>query len=457
MQTEVKTSEEIYKYIIEHYSQDDTIVFGFSLHFLNLSAYYELLCLLKAVYIHSYFIVGGTYISQLCDHSFDSLGDVDVIMRGAGELPLKQILQRCAINSKNFTDIPNIIWKKDGTYIVNELREDILLKHTEITPYRPANIQQIYGNSELSILTSRGCPGGCTYCIVSGIYKGHWYQREAIDIIREAEIAMQNQVYTIGFFVDDCFLTNKARALVICDLWHKKIHIPFYFAARVCDILQLSKEEIQFLHACGCFRIEVGFESFSSSVLKRYGKGVTAEQNQEAIFRIREAKIDIHADIILWDYEVTVEELMVTLKRLHDNRLFTTIHMLQKLVPMSGTPIYKKYRKLDILFEREGVWDYSFKIPTIQMAYNAVMEYKSRFYERIQRDEKLIYTHNRSMYLPKDIVKGRLLIENLHAISYRFLIKILEEGQIEYVEFALATAAKELNNIEIEMKGWAKC
>ena len=199
MQTEVKTSEEIYKYIIEHYSQDDTIVFGFSLHFLNLSAYYELLCLLKAVYIHSYFIVGGTYISQLCDHSFDSLGDVDVIMRGAGELPLKQILQRCAINSKNFTDIPNIIWKKDGTYIVNELREDILLKHTEITPYRPANIQQIYGNSELSILTSRGCPGGCTYCIVSGIYKGHWYQREAIDIIREAEIAMQNQVYTIGF------------------------------------------------------------------------------------------------------------------------------------------------------------------------------------------------------------------------------------------------------------------
>ena len=61
------------------------------------------------------------------------------------------------------------------------------------------------------------------------------------------------------------------------------------------------------------------------------------------------------------------------------------------------------------------------------------------------------------MYLPKDIVKGRFLIENLHAISYRFLIKILEEGQIEYVEFALATAAKELNNIEIEMKGWAKC
>ncbi len=452
MQKNIKTSTDIVQYILSRYPYNEEIVFGFSLHQWNVTSYREIISELKRYYLNAYFVVGGMFVSLHSDIVNESLfSSVDVAIVGAGEVPFELVLKKYINKDYDLVGIPNIYWKKNDIFIKNSMDKNVYLNHSDVFPQRKMNIKKTYGTNELSILTSRGCPGRCAYCAISGLYKGKWIPRPVNDIIEEAKMAIIEQNYEIGFFVDDCFLVNKRRALEIAKQWKEKIRIPFYFAARVCDIVKFSEDEIMFLRECGCFRIEIGFENFSDEVLKRYKKGVTSKENIKAIMLVRKAKIDIKADIIMWDYYSTLNEIRENLVILNKYRLFCTHHLLQKLVPISNTETEAMYRIQNLLFYNGLNWDYDFRDPIIQKIYNDITIFKKIFYGRIMNLENSIRKFRSSTINPYAIVKLNLKIEKLHQITYDFASSILAEPEQYNLKSLLSIAEKKVSYFETEI------
>ncbi len=452
MQKDVKTSTDIVQYIISRYLYNEEIVFGFSLHQWNIISYREIISELKRYYLNAHFVVGGMFVSLHNDIANESLfNSVDVAIVGAGEIPFELVLKKYINRDYNLVGIPNIYWKKDDIFIKNITDKNIYLKQSDVFPQRNMNVKKAYGTNELSILTSRGCPGKCAYCAIAGLYKGKWIPRSVNDIIKEATMAIKEQSYEVGFFVDDCFLTNKMRALEIAKQWKEKIRIPFYFAARVCDIVKFSEDELIFLHECGCFRIEIGLENFSDEVLKRYKKGVDSQDNIKAITLVRKAKIDVKADIIMWDYYSTLNEIRENLVFLNRYRLFSTHHLLQKLVPISNTETESAYRIQNLLFYNGLNWDYNFRDPIIQKIYNDISVFKKHFYRKIMNLENSIRKYRSLTTNPYIIVKLNLKIEKLHQITYDFANSILAEPEYYNLKGLLSITEKKLSNFEIEI------
>lgn len=453
MQQKIKSTEEIISDIFQKYPSDTKIVFGFSLHNWNLESFEIMINALRTNYKNALFIVGGTFISSNKNIKDEKLlKNIDIAILGAGEIPFEMILKRYGENINNFNDIPNILINRNNEFIQNPINEAVLINHTEILPKRVENIAYLYGNSELSILTSRGCPGRCSYCIISGLYNGKWIARKTDDIIQEAKLAQNEQTYTVGFFVDDCFLVNKFRAIEIARRWKNEIGIPFYFAARVCDVLKFTKSELEFLHECGCFRIEIGFENFSDGVLTRYKKGVTSKQNRDAIALVKSAKIDIKADIIMWDYDTTIEEIQINLLALEENRIFCTHHLLQKLIPIQGTEIRDSYAKQNILFRENGIEDYGFKNSDVKKIYEGILLYKQKFYEKILFLENLIRIKKSKTIDSTKIVWYTLKIEELHHFSYCFAMELLKNPKLNNLQKLIESTEVKIKKFEGEIK-----
>ena len=119
-------------------------------------------------------ILGGvhaTIIPESC-MKFDS---IDFIVKGEGEETIIELLKAIK-NKKSFAKIKGISYKQNQKVIHNPPRE--LIKNLDDIPFPARHLfnQQRYtypdslSNPVMPIMTSRGCPHGCTYCCTKLIF-----------------------------------------------------------------------------------------------------------------------------------------------------------------------------------------------------------------------------------------------------------------------------------------------
>ena len=140
------------------------------------------------------------------------------------------------------------------------------------------------GMGSISILPSRGCPFGCTFCskTISGrIFRHHSPER----IVAEMErIAYNFGFDTIGdeiFLFDDNLSTKKKTMREMCELIiQRALNVNWSCQARVDTV---SQDMLSLMATAGCREIYFGVETVTPNLLKFLGKGITAEQAAEAI------------------------------------------------------------------------------------------------------------------------------------------------------------------------------
>ena len=108
-------------------------------------------------------------------------------------------------------------------------------------------------------------------------------------------------------FIDDNFFVDVDRSLKIMEGLYK-LDVKFIFATRVNQLIfaQLYLHKIK---EYGCLSIEVGIENGSDSVLKRFKKNTTVEENLMALKLLKIAKINVGIDFITFDSFTTISEL----------------------------------------------------------------------------------------------------------------------------------------------------
>jgi len=167
----------------------------------------------------------------------------------------------------------------------------------------------------LPLVTSRGCPHLCKFCINS-VTKSKYRLRRVDLVVRDIE-EMIDQGATQICFMDEDFFANKKRMVVILEGIEKQgLEFKWFGSARA-DYFGNNRINFGLLRRMrkdGCQQLALGIESGSQRVLDMIKKGITVEQSIRAAEMINEAGIDATFSYMTGLPDETVNEVRQTVR-----------------------------------------------------------------------------------------------------------------------------------------------
>ena len=140
---------------------------------------------------------------------------------------------------------------------------------------------KVFGRTHLPILTSRGCPYQCSFCVTSQMFGGGYRIRSPRNVVDELEWLRAVQGADGISFCDDTLMLDRKRTLDICEeIKNRKIGLPWGCQTRV-D--QVPKEVLVKMREANCQLIHFGVESGCQRILDAVKKSTSIEQCENAI------------------------------------------------------------------------------------------------------------------------------------------------------------------------------
>lgn len=180
----------------------------------------------------------------------------------------------------------------------------------DISPY-------FYGHSLhplIVIMTGRGCPFHCTYCVVPQVLQGHKYRQRSIrSIVEEFRYIRDNFPDVKEIMIEDDTLTaNKKRCIELSQsLIREKLNKIRWSANSRADV---DYETMSLMHKAGCRLFCVGFESGNQAILDNIRKGTRIAVIERFVKDARRAGIMIHGCFMVGNRGETAETLEETLR-----------------------------------------------------------------------------------------------------------------------------------------------
>lgn len=214
-------------------------------------------------------IYGGIHPTLMPEECI-ALDGIDMLCIGEGEGAMLDVSRRIADREYDFSDIPNIWSKKNGSVYRNGPRP--LLQDLDTLPFPDRDIYDYEHAGEAKektyrILATRGCPYICTYCF-NQAYKELYRSsnssyirfRSAENVIEELDLALKKHSKVIErfHFIDDILPLKKDWFFKLAKLYKKHIGIPYVAHARP---NLMDEETMRLLKESNCIQLQMGIES----------------------------------------------------------------------------------------------------------------------------------------------------------------------------------------------------
>jgi anaerobic magnesium-protoporphyrin IX monomethyl ester cyclase len=293
-------------------------------------------------------MIGGPHVTVLDKRTFTESSDVDIVVRGEGEQTMLELARLVSNgNLRSLSEVAGITFKKNGQVFRTTNRsflEDIDVlpypahKHFDMSRYR------INGKLYMPIITSRGCPFNCTFCLASKMCGRGFRARNPSKVVDELEWLRDTFGAGAFAFYDDTFTFDLGRAIAICDeMKARKFDLPWDCRTRVDKV---SKELLTKLRSTNCQLIHFGVESGSQQMLNTMRKGTTVEQNANAIKLAKESNILVAISLVIGYPGETPEMLQQTIDFIHETKP-DYVYMCEA-VPYPGTQLYDYLKELGL-------------------------------------------------------------------------------------------------------------
>ena len=277
---------------------------------------------------------------------------VDVIIRGEFEVTIKDICDAVK-NKRNFKTIRGITFRdRNGKTVVTPERP--LLRDLDSLPYPDRKdfpierYQQAFysGKKTAIVLSSRGCPFQCTYCLWPSTMTHRRYRiRDPKKVVDEIEYLIRKEGIDEVFFDDDEFTVDKEKVRSFCSEMIKRgVNIKWHCMGRVDTV---DMETLSLMKKAGCYQIFYGFESGSEKILKHVKKGITKEQIRNAVKLTKKAGIVCGGSFILgspYESKETVNETIKFSRNIGADWVQFTL-----CAPFPGTPMYEEAKSMKLL------------------------------------------------------------------------------------------------------------
>jgi radical SAM superfamily enzyme YgiQ (UPF0313 family) len=268
---------------------------------------------------------------------------------------------------------PEIVINPDRPFIPN--LDDLPIPAHEMLPLDKQRMPMMKGPFTF-IVTSRGCPAGCKYCIKHVTYQNSVRVRSAENLCDEIEYLNKLGIYNIHMYAD-LFTVNRDHVLTFCEeLIRRGIKITWTCNSRVDYV---DEELLQMMGKAGCWLISWGIESANEMVLKRARKGYKKEQAFKALKWAKAAGIKNWGYFIIGLPGETEESIRETID--YAKQLPVDIALFHIAAPYPGTPFF--YEVVENNWFRPGT-----KWEEVDMDQSTVLDYEGLTAERMEYWQK---------------------------------------------------------------------
>jgi len=296
-------------------------------------------------------VLGGPHATFMDEEILSQEKAVDVVVRGEGEQTLLELTQT-AFNMKALHTVAGITFM-DGDQIIRTHNRDYI-KNLDELPY-PAyrhfqlDNYRLFGRRILPVITSRGCPYQCTFCVTSRLFGRTFRARSPENVVNELEWLRNTYGPDAFTFYDDTITFDKKRILEICEkIINRRIDIPWDCQTRVDHV---SKEILVQMRKAGCQQVLLGIESGSQKILDAIKKGTTVEQNEKAIRLAKEAGLFVAVSVIIGypgETEETLNQTLNFIKRTKPDDVYLCV-----ATPYPGTELRTLIEEMGLNLSKE--------------------------------------------------------------------------------------------------------
>lgn len=345
-------------------------------------------------------IAFGTHVTPMPAQTMEAFPTLDYALRGEPELTLRALIDSLEGHSledekllklfqehdaewrpepkESLAEIKGLIWRDaecgihvnaDRPYIRN--LDDLPLPMHHLLPwdkYRAPGIRGPY----TFIVSGRGCPAGCKFCIKHVSYQYSVRVRSPENVLAELKLLWDLGLRNVLMYAD-LFTVNREQVMGICEgMIREGLEFKWMCNSRVDYV---DPEMLQMMGRSGCWLISWGIESANEQIRKRVRKGTTDAKITRAL------KWSKAAGIMNWGYfiiglpgetEETIQETIDLSKKLPlDLALF---HI---AAPYPGTPFFFEVIEND-WFRPGATWE------EVDMDESTVLDYPGLPAERIE-------------------------------------------------------------------------
>lgn len=272
-----------------------------------------------------YTVLVGTHPSALPQESLEVDSGVDAVAVGEYEYTVLELAQALEANEglpdiEDLRQIDGLVFRYNDAIISNrhrKLKEDIdaipfvskmYKKHLNYKDY-------FYSHSQhpiVTIITSRGCPYRCVYCVYPQVFNGNRVRYRSIDnVVNEIEYILAEfpDVKEI-MFEDDTLTVNRDRCREFAEeIMNRGLKFKWSANSRA----DIDYETMKLLKKAGARLFCVGVESGNQTVLNNIRKKLTVEKIERFFKDAKKAGILIHGCFMVGNPGETKQTLRQTL------------------------------------------------------------------------------------------------------------------------------------------------
>lgn len=350
----------IFDYIVRKYSPEklekdirdfEPDVLGTTAVTMNYRKAAEILWTAKQIKPSMITLFGGPHVSFDTENTLTDYPETDIVVIGEAEQTLSELIPVLPERDQ-WKNIRGIAFRENDAVIRTEARplmdnlDDLPLPSRHLLPM---SRYQALG-FPVSIITSRGCPNKCIFCLGRKMVGYKVRHRSTRNVVDEVENILSYGIDIINI-ADDLFTASKARVREFCnEVKTRGLRFQWSAFARVNTVdlatLNLMKE-------AGCRAVSFGIESGNTDMLVRVRKGITLDQAREAAKTCKQAGIIAHASFIAGLPGESLESLQDSDRFSKELDILYAYHF---LAPFPGTTVREHAGDYDIEILSDN-WD----------------------------------------------------------------------------------------------------
>ena len=266
-------------------------------------------------------VLVGPHASALPLESLKLSRKVDAIARHEYDYIIRDLALELSKKKPGLSKVKGLTFRKNGKIKSN--KEMPLIHDLDEIPFaskvykKHLNYKNYFYSAnlwpEITIVTGRGCPHKCTFCVWPQTMMGRSYRYRSVEnVVEEFKYIKESFPDAKEVFIEDDTLTaNRERVRQLCRrLIEKRIGLTWSCNARA----DVDLQTLQLMKKAGCRLMCVGFESGDQQILNNIKKGTKLEIIRQFMKDSKKAGILVHGCFMLGNQGETKETVLKTIK-----------------------------------------------------------------------------------------------------------------------------------------------
>lgn len=338
-------------------------------------------------------VVGGPHVSALRERIIQDYPEVDYIVVGEGEGPLRSLMEA----DGNPEGIAGLIYRDHERVVFSGFQKDLLDLDTLPLPayHKIEGFPQKYQlpifnypkTPNTSCISSRGCPYQCSYCDRS-VFRRSFRYNSADYLYRHLQFLKDRfAVHHVNFY-DDQFTFNRDRVVAFCQrMIDEPLGMTFNCAVRAEHV---DPELLALMKRAGCWMISLGIESGDPDLLAQHRQNADLDLMARTIRQIHRVGIRVKGLLMIGLPGETEQSFRRTMNYVFSLPIDDV--NVAKFTPFPGSPLYEKIHALGTFEEN---WEKMDCMNTVFVPHGMTAEELERLFLRFY---KRYYTRPKTLW-----------------------------------------------------------